>query len=195
MEIKIGKIYINKTWRFLTPCLNIYGENFIQKFNSIFKLAVGVQDEYDKNKIEHCLYVLINKDYQPKSFQNFLSWFKLQDYYVKDYIYDADINNYHRHMIVLKIPKEFKNSYNYFLKGQYSKMYSNVFVNKVFKNNKSRENEYEILIKSKKALKQYKNTIFVEFNIKKIEKKPKEYCMPPERKKEIFNYSGKDTHF
>lgn len=44
MRIQLGTIYYNKTKKYLLPCLKSYGEDFENKINNLFKLAIGIGD-------------------------------------------------------------------------------------------------------------------------------------------------------
>lgn len=127
MKITLGKPLINKTWKYLLPCLKGHGKEFKQKFNKLFKLAAGIGDINLHNEdmlAERAIYVLVDNKYQPNYFDNFKDWIKLQDYYVTDYVC-GDIRTSRYHMFVLKVPKLYEDSYDEFINSRYSKMYSN----------------------------------------------------------------------
>ena len=79
MDIVIGKLYINRTVKYLVPGLGFYGPTLKTKLNLIFKLAFGVHDtllegsylEGQKN-----IYILVDKLVRPELFQNFMDWIK-----------------------------------------------------------------------------------------------------------------------
>ena len=50
MEIEIGKFYVNKTWKYLLPCMKDYGSTFTAKMSSVFKLGFGIGDSLLENK-------------------------------------------------------------------------------------------------------------------------------------------------
>ena len=61
MHIEIGKYYVNKTRRFLLPCLKGHGEDFVSKYNSVFKLAVAIHDtllDHSKKSEGRSIYIL-----------------------------------------------------------------------------------------------------------------------------------------
>ena len=92
MEIEIGKLYVNRTVKYLVPALNYYGPTLKTKLNLVFKLAFGIHDsllegthlEGQKN-----IFVLVDKLVRPDLYQNFMDWVKHQEYYVTDYAYDS----------------------------------------------------------------------------------------------------------
>lgn len=191
MDIKIGKYYVNKTWRFLLPCLRGHGDTFVRKFNPLFKLAVGIHDtlldgsEISKGKN---IYIMIDKNVQQKYFFEFLDWIKYQDYYIIDYCPDGDFKKSRKHVIVISVPKAFESSYDRFLKGEYSKMYSKEEVDLLF-SNPDRKKEYNILSKHRTAIKGFINTINTEFDVDTSinDIKFEEYELPLKKTEEIFN--------
>lgn len=203
MEIKIGEKYVNKTWRFLLPCLRGHGTTFAKKFNSIYKLAVGIHDSLlDGSAIsnDRNLYIMIDKKTEEQKVKEFMDFIVYQDYFVADYCPDSDILKTRRHMIVLKMPKRFHNAYDKFLEGKYSEMFTPDEVKVLFANDE-RKPEKDILQRNSSALKEFVNKVNKEFdvNIKcnnfkdEIEEqewqqfKSGEWEMPLKKKEEIFN--------
>ena len=194
MKIEIGKWYLNKTWKFLLPCLRGHGSIFVNKFNPIFKLAAGVHDTLlDGAEMSEGrnLLILCDKKHQEKNFYMFLNWLKLQPYYKGDYCPDADIKS-RKHIIIIQIPTQFNNSYDCFLRGEYSKMYTGEQLDTLF-THPDRQNELEILKKDKKAATRFVEELKLEFDLDETEKiniddvKKGEYALPLVRSEEIFN--------
>jgi hypothetical protein len=206
MQIQRGKLYENKTWRYLYPCLKFYGEELMKNLGSFFKLAVGVRD-FNRKDEPNCLYILIDtniplasdsqiRDYKER-FSKFLDWLSYQEYYVSDYIYEKDM-----HMLVLRIPKEYSSTYINFTKGQYSKMYSLKDIRDYFKYLQIPNKELElkqngklkiikdVLNKEKSYIKTFVDIVNKEFKTTAsvndfIEA---ELDFPPKKEEEIFNY-------
>ena len=69
MKIKIGEVYVNKTWRFLLPSLKGHGDVFVRKFNPLFKLGMGISDYYLRDT-EYCkeknLFIMIDNAHHYK---------------------------------------------------------------------------------------------------------------------------------
>ena len=71
MEIEVGKLYPNKTFKYLVPALNYYGETLKVKMNLVQKLAFGIYDtllegsylEGQKNKKRD---IFSEKEIQPR---------------------------------------------------------------------------------------------------------------------------------
>lgn len=209
MTIKYGRLYVNKTWRFLAPSLKYYGEEFIQKFNVVMKLAVGIHDTLlDGSQVsdDNNIYVLVDRLAKPKEFLNFINFISEQEYYIDSYSYDEVVNP-RKMMIILKIPEELSGSYYHFLKGHYSKMYNRQQLRELYNNvisgrssNQQSYLDYEILSKtgenSKKLL---IDTIKEEFGketrISETDIDNLEWELPLKKKEEIFNYQENTTIF
>lgn len=146
MKIQIGEVYLdkvtnqktiipNKTWKYLLPCLRVYGDEFINKINSVFKVAVGLGDIIlDNSNIvyQKHLFILIDTEIANKFFLKFIKYVRnLDNIYEDDYVYD-NIQKSKYHMVILKLPEEFYDSLNKFKKGEYSKMFSKENIDKLF---------------------------------------------------------------
>lgn len=208
MQIQSGKLYENKTWKYLYPCLKHYGPELYGHLSGFFKVAVGVKD---KNNLiegkEINLYILFDTDiavlndrdinaYKSK-FGKFLDWVKYQPFYTDDYIFEG---NYH--MVVIKLPSKHKEVYGKFVQGVYSEMYSDVEKNEYFRflnlTNKEKEKEMNdkishtrsVLSKNPNALPAFVSTVNKEYNthLSVEELKHIELDFPPKLEEEIFNY-------
>ena len=127
MKIEVGKFYTNKTKRFLYPCLRGHGDLFILKFNKVFKLAVGIHDENMVDTFSHeahKIYILLDSAWNKNDFENFMKWVRLEPYYIHDYCFSSDYKYTRKHMLIIKVPKDFYYSYDIFLYGRYSLMYT-----------------------------------------------------------------------
>ena len=194
MNILIGKLYVNKTWRFLIPCLKGHGKSFIDKFNSVFKLAVGIHDTLlDNSNISNSnnLYVMINKTYREKNYKDFIEFIKYQNYFKGDYCPDSDIISSKKHMIVIKIPNIYNNAYTKFLQGKYSEMYSKKDLELLF-SHPSKKKELDILTKNEKSLNEFIETLKKEFNtiIFQNDVYDFEYELPLKYEEEVFNFNN-----
>lgn len=209
MKIKYGELYVNKTWRFLAPSLKYYGEEFIQKFNTMMKLAVGIHDTYlDGSEVseDFNIYILVDKLQKHKEFTRFINYVKDKDYYVDSYSCD-EIVNPRKIMIILRIPDEVNNAYYHFLKGKYSIMYTKEQLSQIFNTvvaktttNQNSYLDYEILSKTGTNSRQkFIRTIKEEFGnyteIPTSALKDLEWELPLKKEEEIFNYSPNTTIF
>lgn len=196
MEIKIGEIYMNKTWRFLLPCLRGHGDTFVRKFNPLFKLAVGIHDTLTNGaKISEgrSIYIMCDKITQGKYFEEFLEWIKFQEYYVADYCPDSEILTSRKHMFIIKIPEIFNDAYDNFLQGNYSMMYLDSEVNLLFSSS-TKKKEYNILKRDSSIIEEYVAEVNKEFKLTGNDVptaedfKYAELEFPLKKVEEIFNY-------
>jgi hypothetical protein len=121
VKIQLGQLTMNKTARFIKPCLKLYGEEFRKRISSVFKLAYGIGDMYINKKYEKHIFILIDTFKCSKHFLSTLEWLQEQDCYEDDYAYDNLVHG-RLHMIVIKLPEGI--DLQLFLKGKYSKMYT-----------------------------------------------------------------------
>lgn len=199
MNIEIGKYYVNKTWRFLLPCLRGYGDIFVTKFNPVFKLAVGIHDTLVDNSnisIGKNLYILCDKMINEKQFYDFLDWIKYQESYVADYCPDSEILKSRKHMIVIKIPDMFNEAYDNFLKGHYSFMYLESELKLLFSDN-IRKKEYDVLSRNPIIVEEFAKKVNEEFKTKisKHDLKNAELELPLKKEEEIFNCRKNENVF
>lgn len=184
-----NRIYQNKTWRFLSPCLIENGIKFRKLFDSLIKIAIGIYD-YDltNNNISipgKNMFILIDSikcSYYLKKFEEYI---KYKYYYKESYTYSPN-----KQMIVLKIPTGYENAYDKFLEGKYSEMYTPEQLDHVFS---KLSKEYGILYKSRDALEKFVEKINKEFHVK-LEPENlinNEYELPPKLEEETF--SSKQT--
>lgn len=128
MKIEIGRLYINKTVKYLVPSLGFYGPTLKTKLNMVNKLAFGIHDNLIEGTHlagQRNIFILLDRLVRPELYENFMSWIKHQDYYVADYPYDDVQEAYSRkHMLIISYPEKLGDVYDKFLLGKYSKMYS-----------------------------------------------------------------------
>lgn len=193
MNIRIGKQYVNKTWRFLIPCLRGHGNVFVKKFNPIYKLAVGIHDSLlDGSQISNGrnIYLMLDKKYRPNDYNKFMEYIVCQDYFRADYCPDSEIISSRKHIVVIEVPEIYNNAYDMFLQGRYSEMYTPEQLNNLFSGD-TRKKDYEILSKSGNALSEFIKNVNQEFDVKSSKKDfyGSECEFPLIKKEEIFNYT------
>lgn len=196
MQIQIGQIIMgkvgqdlplkNKTLRYLTPCLKEYGLIFEQMYRSVFKIALGIGDmiiiDQDK-KYEQHLFMLIDTRLYPKQFISFLDWIREQVFYEDDYVY-GNIKISPCHMIIVKIPEKYMESYDKFNQGKYSEMYPDANIDELFK-------KFPDSIKVLKKDRNYRIEFVATLNkLYNTSLRPSEYKgeleLPPTKKGEFF---------
>jgi len=129
---------MNKTRLYLVQQLQHYGEQFVEFFtkNNITTFAIqdyGFNITEESRKIDSNVYIVFDVNGKKKAgnyidvqssrivFQNTLQYYQNHPAYVTDYCYDSNRTG-HLHVIVVKLP--FPEKMKLFLKGAYSKMYS-----------------------------------------------------------------------
>lgn len=130
IEVKSGVFFQNRTYTYLAPLLKAWGKEFTTRVNDgIFKLAYGVDDNHflARNMLrkKYPIFIMVDRAYNPKKFNSFLEYIREHESYISDYSCEIKSNETSRkHMIVLTLPNEMKEKYEYFLEGKYSKMFS-----------------------------------------------------------------------
>ena len=200
MHIEIGKYYVNKTWRFLLPCLRGHGDIFVSKFNPVFKLAVGIHDtllDNSKKSEGRSIYILCDKFANRIAFDEFLDWIKYQDAYIADYCPDSEILKSRKHVIIIKIPEVYNDAYDHFLKSNFSLMYLDEELKLLF-SNPGKKKEYDILSREPKIIEEFVKEVNKEFKTNAIvdDFKNAELELPLKKTEEIFNcLQDNDTVF
>lgn len=136
----------NRTRRYLYPIINSFGKTFLRELQEITSYArasvgqtilqVNINDiiYYRCKGFSNNLFLIfdtrgvydfkkgkyVNPIESKKRFLNFLNFARTNKHYVFDYQFEYQ----KKHCIVFDIPLEYRNSYEQFLKGAYSKMYS-----------------------------------------------------------------------
>lgn len=215
MQIQSGKLYENRTWKYIYPCLKYYGTTLMGYLHSFYKLGVGVKDH--NVEIEgNCIYILIDTkvhlegtpvDAYRQNLSKFLEWVKYQHFYVSDYVFEGlDINE--KHIVVIRVPEEHNRTYARFLKGKYSEMYTKEEIAKYFAfvniNNKDLEKKINeklqmvraTLNKNSNYLPKFLEELNNEFNtnLSLEEIRNHELDFPPVQEEEIFNYKKTITN-
>lgn len=194
MDIQIGKLFINRTVKYLVPGLNFYGPTLKTKLNLVFKLAFGIHDsliEGSHLEGQKNIYILVDKLVRPDLFQNFMDWVKHQEYFVTDYAYDAIMEAHSRkHMIVLAYPPTMGDSYEKFLLGKYSKMYTKKEITSFFAE-ESKKEVRQVIVKTVHAKTRFITLIKETFGTILEEQDFLtgywEYDLPPNEEEEFFN--------
>lgn len=189
MKIQLGEIAMNKTKRYLAPCLKSYGDEFGLKIHSIWKIAIGIGDIITvKSNIsfEKHIFILVYPKNNIKIFNNFMNWIKDQPMYEEDYAFDH-IKNGHLHMLVIKLPEDCYHSYETFKKGDYSKMYTPEELQEFFD---QESDTFKILIKDHNYKLKFSSMLKKEYDIdltpEEIDDKF-EFEFPIKDVEEIFN--------
>lgn len=214
MELYSGKLFKNKTWKYLYPVLKFYGKDLDDYLTSFIKIAIGIGDintNFDNDNI-FILFDLelknnmqINLKKYREKFQLFLNYIKIQHYYTADYPYKYDKFST-GHMVVLKVPFKHREAFFSFIKGKYSSMYiledvNRFFQKRVFQNkekeksvNKFIKSSRDVLLKDSSRKKYFIKKVNQDFdtNIKEdMFNDDFELDYPPKLSEEIFGYIPK----
>ena len=210
MQIQSGKLYENRTWKYVYPCLKSYGGVLKGYLNSLYKMAVTLGDNNADFEERHCIYILVDTNISTtqtsvgsyrENLSKFLDWVRFQPYYVIDYIFDG-LETSEKHMIVLRIPDTYTKAVEKFKKGRYSEMYSSKEIRELFPyvsiDNKEIETRINtktkqvrnVLTKNKEYLPIFQKQVNEEFGVKCSLKdlEDHELDFPPVLKEEIFNF-------
>tara|TARA_R110000851_G_scaffold247492_1_gene400002 strand:- start:49 stop:678 length:630 start_codon:yes stop_codon:yes gene_type:complete len=199
MKVELGKIYVNKTWKYLIPTLQGYGDDLVTKLNLVFKLAVGIHDSYldgagiteGKN-----LYLLVDKSYEPENYEKFMGYIREQKYFKGEYCPEKDVVTSKKHTIIIEIPERFFKAYDKFLQSKYSEMYTKAELTLIFKNKSTPT--YDVLSKTgQETFNKYKKFVDKEFKVESdLETlKSGEWDLPLKKVEEIFNFKKGDSIF
>lgn len=217
MQISDGKLYLNRTWKYIYPALRVYGFQPISYLNELIKQGVGIYDlNFEEDDPDPKIFILIQtqvlnlklnkKEYEGK-ISRFFNFIREQDYYVSDYIYDIE-KSCCSHMLVLKFPEEFKNIFKSFKQGKYSEMYSDKIISKYFPNSNlsklfknpstnittsrtlgSNLEIHGVLYKNSEYKEEFIKSIKKDFEVDVLESEVSELDYPPVLSEEIFNYT------
>lgn len=135
MKIQLGSITMNRTKKYLLPCLKAYGKEFEKHVTSVFKVAVGIGDmmlvktgvHYEKH-----IFILIDTSRYPSKVKQCLEWIRDQPMYEDEYPYDT-VHYGHLWMLVIKLPEKCYKAREWFMHSQFSKMYSMSDIDEYFK--------------------------------------------------------------
>lgn len=182
---------INRTHLYLGNVLNTYPKTFINEFNHsvdsleafyIFDLAY-----YKAKKWEEPKTILFLQYKKSKKLGTFLKYLRKFRGYVDDY--SLDLKN--KIGVIIEIPEQFHKSVNPFLKGEYSKMYTESELNKIGIHPIHRgvvNTIYLICTHDPLALDHYKEAIYQVYNTRVTPDNPNEYDIPPRIDMECINW-------
>lgn len=142
---KVGEVFSNRSFKYLSPSMKVYGDEFVTKMKLLAGLAIAIQDygfnQKGDREFKNELYYLIdvngqhvygkyvNSEKSRVDFMYVISWLRQQDFYIKDYAFDSGRNG-SQHIICLRLPFDI---INLFLEGRYSEMYSKEFIERFIK--------------------------------------------------------------
>jgi hypothetical protein len=159
MQIQNGKLYVNRTWKYLFPCLKSYDKELRSYLSNFLKLKVGIKGS-NTDELDNCIFILFQASLfgvfenerrkYSESFDMFLNWVRYQPYYENDYVYNFENCT---HMVVLKIPNQHLETFENFKKGNYSLMYSKLQLDEYFSVIENKNNNLDLAIRNTEILK------------------------------------------
>jgi hypothetical protein len=189
MKIKIGRVYKNRTLKYILPLIKKYHDSLlITMLNSVGILAVGIGDMiYDSKLIKNQhVFVLIDNKANPSIFNELIEYVMDKDYYEDDYPFDNLLTG-RMQMVIFKLPKDIIKE---FLEGKYSKLYYYEDARDFILD----DNTFNVLIKSKEHKATFIKELQVEFGttLTMEELGDRELDIPPKKPEEFFNYRYKN---
>ena len=132
MKLDGLKIHKNKVWEYLMlPVLRAYGEDFRVKISNLYKIGAYIGGLNNSPYLALAINVtapnpkIQDQTYKMKLFEDFIEWFEIQDFCMGHYPYEGPLNCKDKyHIFKIAIPKELTKTLGHFVKGEYSKMYS-----------------------------------------------------------------------
>lgn len=112
---------INKTSKYLFPVFSGQSIDFKNHYNLLSRQGLYLNDHkyIKKHGVSYPLHIYVRVNtMKSKNFDSGLSFFRLHPLYADDYELEEN-----EHMIVFRVPAEFKNTVLSFRHGYYSKMY------------------------------------------------------------------------
>ena len=174
--------------RYLSPILHTYPVVFQSELNkNKFNLALCDVDYYKSTKKQFQSYLFL----QFKTNQKLIDCCRQIRYYVDEY----PLNLEDKYIAVLSVPEEFQESYQHFLKGQYSKMYTKsqlerIKVRQILNGNIN--GTYLVLTKNPAAYEEYCQVIKALYKSSHYpdKKDVEEFDIPPRINQEVFNFKN-----
>lgn len=181
-------IISNRTMRYLSPILHTYPVVFQSELNkNKFNLAVCDVDYYKSTKKQFQSYLFL----QFRTNQKLIDCCRQIRYYVDEY----PLNLEDKYVVVLSVPEEFEKSYQHFLMGQYSKMYSKSQLEKIKVRqilNGNINGTYLVLTKNPAAYEEYCQVIKALYKSSHYPDKEnvEEFDIPPRINQEVINFKN-----
>lgn len=149
-NLKKKQTIITKTWKYLGFTLRKYGKEFLSNLGNLYCITATITDhKLEKatgKKYSSHIFMVFDKDYKKGKWESSIEFFRnCEDAYEIDYpLYHPNLN---LHVIVFKVPKEYKNSIEFLKKSKYSKMFNKKQIREMFTNNELNYSYVKVLRK------------------------------------------------
>ena len=140
-KLQVGQIILNRTKKYLAPCIRTYGPEFENCINSMIKVGMGIGDIITVKSgvhFEKHLFILVDTTsvlqpfkFNSRIFSRQMKWLREQPMYEDDYVFD-DVQAGNLHMVVVKFPEKYYKAYETFKASQFSKMFTMEDVHRFF---------------------------------------------------------------
>jgi len=176
----------NRTRCYMQYVLNTYPTVFKKELSKVkFEMYVGDTHYYKTRPFENLIFLKV-----PYNTSLIKATRDIKLYHDE---YPFDLTS--EYVLVFKIPEEYQQSYEHFLKGEYSKMYSKKQITELKIPqivNGNINDIYCILTKNKMAMDSYKRVIKEVYGTTDVTEDPDEYDIPPRIRKEFLNALGSE---
>lgn len=195
IKFEPGFIYKNRSFAYIAPILSYWGDDFVNQFNKLTKIAFGIGDEKKDYKGIYVLFDVNGPIYAGRyrdiatgrnTFFDTLEYFREQDFFIADYPYD-DLSLGHQHMVVFSLPDEFQDAIEKFKEGKYSEIYTNPdeYIRK--KTSRGEYNDaYKVITKSPQFFHKFNQRLKRDFDVLLEFNDGRELDYPPVLNQEIF---------
>ena len=190
MKVEIGKVYANKTLKYILPLVRkYYDKMLVSLINSVSVLAVGVGDFLVKKELSQHIFILVDSKVNSRIFTELLYYIMDKEYYEDNYPFDH-MSAGSMQMIVFKLPDDIIET---FFKGKYSEIYSFTEACELIIHDET----FNIIMKNPDHRTKFIQQLKVEYQavngspaitLTDEEIGDRELDIPPIKKNEIFNY-------
>lgn len=137
--------YHNRTRLYINPVFKAYGNDFVNNIRKFSTMASGIGDA---DVYHDGIFFLFNVERSNiRSFLKDFIYFRRHHSYIDDYLF-GDLVYSKLHMLVLKLPPQYRNAKDAFVKGAYSQMYNEITIKKYFPEGHTRS----VLLKDRNAI-------------------------------------------
>ena len=161
--LDINTINYNKTRKFLGPILRTYSNGLVKLINSLSKPFIAIYDfdcPLNLSGNAH-FFITVKTNLKTNKLSSTLDQIRIHEQYVGEY---APIGIENLIILVIAIPDEYSNTYNKFIEGKYSQMFTKEQAKKLFIKNGLPTFEYDVYHKTALGFKRFQKKVANTFN-------------------------------